>query len=422
MMLLSTFNTYRAVTGNHKILIMKSTQHTSFLIALMLASMFMLNACKNNISTKTTKEDSITTKEETSKHEGHVLTQQQMNAVGITIGTIEQKNLNAVVKASGQLAVPPQNMADVNVLMGGIIKKIFVLEGQNVNKGAPLVVIENPELIQLQQDYLTTVNRFSYTQDELQRQKDLNDANAGVGKNLQQAQSTYNAEKSKITTLAKQLLQLGINPTSVANGNIASQITITAPISGTIGHIAVNTGMYAETSKPLMEIVDNSQIHCDLIVYEKDLFKVHVGQKVNFMLTNQNNAEIEGKIYGINKSFEDESKGIIVHAIIENASKYNLIQGMYVTALINVGNQLIPAVPVDAIVRSANKDYIYAVDETKSNKEETYFKQEEVITGVTELGYTQITLMDSLAVNAKIVTKGAFYILSKTQAGGEEDE
>jgi len=401
---------------------MKSTQHTSFLIALMLASMFMLNACKNNISTKTTKEDSITTKEETSKHEGHVLTQQQMNAVGITIGTIEQKNLNAVVKASGQLAVPPQNMADVNVLMGGIIKKIFVLEGQNVNKGAPLVVIENPELIQLQQDYLTTVNRFSYTQDELQRQKDLNDANAGVGKNLQQAQSTYNAEKSKITTLAKQLLQLGINPTSVANGNIASQITITAPISGTIGHIAVNTGMYAETSKPLMEIVDNSQIHCDLIVYEKDLFKVHVGQKVNFMLTNQNNAEIEGKIYGINKSFEDESKGIIVHAIIENASKYNLIQGMYVTALINVGNQLIPAVPVDAIVRSANKDYIYAVDETKSNKEETYFKQEEVITGVTELGYTQITLMDSLAVNAKIVTKGAFYILSKTQAGGEEDE
>ena len=224
------------------------------------------------------------------------------------------------------------------------------------------------------------------------------------------------------TTLAKQLLQLGINPTSVANGNIASQITITAPISGTIGHIAVNTGMYAETSKPLMEIVDNSQIHCDLIVYEKDLFKVHVGQKVNFMLTNQNNAEIEGKIYGINKSFEDESKGIIVHAIIENASKYNLIQGMYVTALINVGNQLIPAVPVDAIVRSANKDYIYAVDETKSNKEETYFKQEEVITGVTELGYTQITLMDSLAVNAKIVTKGAFYILSKTQAGGEEDE
>jgi cobalt-zinc-cadmium efflux system membrane fusion protein len=402
---------------------MKSIQHTSFLIALMLASIFILSACKSSTSTEIKKEDSTTiSKEEPEEHEGLALTQQQMNAVGITISNIEQKNLNAVVKASGQLAVPPQNMADVNVLMGGIIKKIFVLEGQHIKKGAALVVIENPELIQLQQDYLTTINHFSYTQDELQRQKDLNDANAGVGKNLQQAQSTYNAEKSKIATLAKQLQQLGINPTSVANGNILSQITITAPISGTIGHIAVNTGTYAETSKPLMEIVDNSQIHCDLIVYEKDLFKVHVGQKVNFMLTNQNNAEIEGRIYGINKSFEDESKGIIVHAIIENASKYNLIQGMYVTALIDVGSQLTPAAPVDAIVRSANKDYIYAVDEAKSDSAETHFKQTEVVTGVTELGYTQITLLDSLAANAKIVTKGAFYILSKTQAGSEEQE
>ncbi len=345
---------------------MKSIQHTSLSLALMIASIFMLSACESNTSTETTKEDTTSVnKEEAKEHEGLALTQQQMNAVGITIGSIQQKNLNAVVKASGQLAVPPQNMADVTVLMGGIIKKIFVLEGENVKKGQALAIIENPGLIQLQQDYLTTVNHFSYTQDELQRQKDLNDANAGVGKNLQQAQATFNEEKVKIATLSKQLQTFGISLSSAVNGNIASQITVTAPISGTIGHIAVNTGTYAETSKPLMEIVDNSQIHCDLIVFEKDLFKVHVGQKVNFMLTNQNNAEIEGKIYGINKSFEDESKGIIVHAIIQNASKYNLIQGMYVTALIDVGNQSTPAVPVDAIVRSANKDYIYAVDNSK---------------------------------------------------------
>ena len=401
---------------------MKSIKIPSFFFASLLASICMLNACKSSTSTETKKEDSIKVNKEEDEHEGLSLTQEQMNAVGVTIGTIEQRNLNAVVKASGELAVPPQNRADVNVLMGGIIKKIFVLEGQNVKKGAPLVMIENPEFIQLQQDYLTTINHFSYTQDELQRQKDLNEANAGTGKNLQQAQATYNAEKSKIATLAKQLQQLGINPASVVNGNIASQITIAAPISGTIGHIAVNTGTYAETSKPLMEIIDNSQIHCDLIVYEKDLFKVHVGQKVNFMLTNQNNTEIEGKIYGINKSFEDESKGIIVHAIIENASKYNLIQGMYVTALINVGNQLTPAVPVDAIVRSANKDHIYAVDEINSDTAKTYFKAVEIITGVTELGYTQITLVNPLPDNVKIVTKGAFYILSKSQAGEEEEE
>ncbi len=360
------------------------------------------------------------------------LTEEQIKAVGIQLGNIEEKNLNAVIKASGQLEVPPQNRADVNVLIGGIITKIDVLEGQTVHKGQTLAILENPDFIKMQQDYLTTKSSSVYTQQELQRQKELNEANAGTGKNLQQVQANYNTEKSKIATLEKLLQQLGINPSSVENGNIASQVAVTAPISGTIGHITVNTGTYVEIAKPLMEIIDNSKIHCDLIVYEKDLFKVKVGQKVNFMLTNQNNQQIEGRIFGINKSFENESKGIIVHAVIEGAEKYNLIQGMYVTALIDIGNQLTPAVPVDAVVRSEGKDYIFMVSETeqetvkdeneKKSTEQTYhFKKVEVVTGVSELGYVQIALVDEIPKDAKIVTKGAFYILSKSQRSEEEE-
>ncbi|MDQ2863840.1 MAG: efflux RND transporter periplasmic adaptor subunit, partial [Bacteroidota bacterium] len=256
-------------------------------------------------------------------------------------------------------------------------------------------------------------------------------ANAGTGKNLQQVQANYNTGKARIITLEKQLEEIGINPVSVSNGNIVTQVVVTASISGTVGHISVNTGTYVETTKPLMGIIDNSKIHCDLIVYEKDLFKVKVGQKINFMLTNQNNQQIEGKIYGINKSFENESKGIIIHALIKNNEKYQLIPGMYVTALIDIGNQLTQAVPLDAVVRSEGKDYIFMVDESqketnnekekKDAQETMHFKKMEVVTGVSELGYVQVTFLEKLPEDARIVTKGAFYILSKTQAGGEEE-
>lgn len=359
------------------------------------------------------------TKEE--HHEAALeLSEEQMKAVGIQIGKIEQKNLNAVVKASGQLAVPPQNKADVNVLMGGVVRKINVLEGQSVSKGQVLVVIENPDFVKMQQEYLTTKNTFAFTQDELKRQKELMEANAGTGKNLQKVQADYNAEKSRILGLEKQLQQLGISPAAAAAGNIATQVAVPAPISGTVGHIAVNTGTYAETAKPLMEIIDNSQIHCDLVVYEKDLFKVKTGQKVNFTLTNQNNRQIQGEIYGVNKSFEDDSKGIIVHAVIRDAARFSLIPGMYVTALIDIGNQLTPAVPVDAIVRSEGRDYIYAVE----NKEGSHFtfRKVEVATGVAELGYIQVTVLEELAAGAQIITRGAFYLLSKEKATGHDDE
>jgi len=356
------------------------------------------------------------------RREGAILlTQEQLKAVDIEMGPIEEKNLYAVVKASGQLAVPPQNKADVNVLMGGIIRTINVLEGQTVKKGQELAVLENTEFIKLQQDYLTSKSQFAYTTQELTRQNELSGAGAGTGKNLQQVQANYNAEKAKILALEKQLQQLGIDPARVADGAIVSRVTVTAPIAGTIGHITINTGTYAEAGKPLMEIIDNSKIHCDLVVYEKDLFKVKVGQKVNFILTNQNNQQIQGEIYGINKSFEDESKGIIVHAIIKGANTYRLIPGMYVTALIDVGNQQTKAVPVEALVRSEGKDYIFVVEEEKSDKA-IAFKKTEVVTGESELGYVQITPLEELPTSARIVKKGAFYLLSKEKAKGEDDE
>lgn len=388
------------------------------IIAIIISAVLAFASCSNKDGTKG--------REQTEKKEGKeapddntiLLSSEQMKAVDIELGDIAQKNLTSVIKASGQLAVPPQNKADVNVLYGGIVQQINVLEGQAVRRGHVLATLENTDFIKLQQDYLAAKRGFSYIAQEYQRQKELQAAEAGTGKIYQQAEANYNAEKSRLLGMEKQLQQVGISPASVANGNISRQIIITAPISGTVGKININTGSYAEPAKPLMEIVDNSKIHADLTVYEKDLFKVHDRQQVRFILTNQNNQEINGEIYGVNKSFEGETKGIIVHAVIKG-NKYGLIPGMYVTALIDVGQQLSDAVPVDAIVRAEGKDYIFV--QTGKEGNEISFRKVEVTTGVTELGYTQITALEEIPKQTKIIINGAFYVLSKSQGSAEEE-
>ncbi|QHS55260.1 efflux RND transporter periplasmic adaptor subunit [Mucilaginibacter sp. 14171R-50] len=372
--------------------------------------------------------------------EGTRLTQSQIDAVGIGFGTVEQKNLKSVVKVTGQLDVPPQNKAEVTLQMGGVVKQIFVLEGGYVHKGQQLATIENNQLIQLQQDYMTALSSLAYAEKEYQRQSELNAQNAGTGKVYQQSESTYQADQARVKALGRQLAQVGINPANAAKGKITTEIPVFAPISGTIGKISIETGSFAEPSKPLMNIVDNSKVHCDLMVYEKDLAKVKAGQKVNFTLTNQNNLEISGRIYGVNQSFENETKSVIAHAIIDNSAKNNLIQGMYVSASIDVGNQTTTAVPNEAIVKSGGKDYIYYLkkveEKTEGNEEKEktgdkdndhkapgkvyYFDKAEVITGVSDLGYTEIKLVEELPKGVKIVTKGAFYILSSTSATDED--
>jgi membrane fusion protein, heavy metal efflux system len=417
-----------------------SLPNKKILIIAGIIAVVMFTSCSGNNSAevKTSVQDSAATEEHTDE-EGLEVTEEQMNAVGIQLGTVELKNLSEVVKASGQLAVPPQRQADVNVLTGGIVRRIYPLEGQWVKKGQPLVTIENTELAEMQEEYITAKNSFSYTAAELQRQKELDEAEAGTKKKLQEAQARYNTETAQINALEQRLRQFGINPASVSKGNITTQINVYAPISGTVGHISVNTGTYAQPGNALMEIIDNSQIHCDLVVYEKDLFRVKAGQRVSFMLTNQNNREIVGRIYGVNKSFEDESKGIIVHAVIENANTFGLIPGMYVTALISVGSAKLPAVPVDAVVRSEGKDYIFVVEEEPETHEEEkpdnaehketeeghehgiHFKMMEVATGVSELGYIHITFLEKVPENPKLVVKGANYLLSKSKGPASHD-
>lgn len=405
---------------------------TTFLFLVMMIS---YSSCGN---LKTKVEETETKTDTTKKEEGIAeVTPEQMKAVGIEIGSIEQQNLTSVVKASGQLTVPPQNKAVVNALVGGVIRRINVVEGQQVNKGQVVVAIENPDFIRLQQDYLTSKDNIVYLAQEYERQRVLKEADAGIGKVYQQASANYAAEKSKLLTLQKQLQQIHINPSQVRKGNLITQVPVLAPISGTVGKITLSVGTFTDASSPIMEIVSNSIIYCDLQVFEKDIAKVRTGQTVNFTLTNQKDKHVSGRVTGINKSFDAANKSVVVHAVLNNVAPLNLIAGQYVSGLIETGKQLVSAVPKDAIVKANDKSYIFVfegiekepikkdADDKEANKNEFVekhrFKMIEVVTDVEELGYAEIKLLEELKPNTKIVTKGAFYLFSSMQSIETDD-
>ena len=82
------------------------------------------------------------TEEGHEEHEGEAtpakeveLNEAQFDASGIKLGTFEMKNLSAVINANGYTKLPPQNQADVSVLITGVVRSINVIEGEFVKKG-----------------------------------------------------------------------------------------------------------------------------------------------------------------------------------------------------------------------------------------------------------------------------------------------
>lgn len=349
-----------------------------------------------------------------------VLNDAQFKAANIELGTFSKKNLSQVIEANGYTKLPPQNQADVSVQTTGVIKSILFKEGQYVNKGQTLAIIESPEFTKLQEAYLTSKSNLEFLKLEFERQKTLNEEEVNSRKAYQKSKSEYEIEKARYNSLQKQLAVFNIN----GNGNATATVAVSAPISGYVTTINIKIGSNVEIGKPLLSIVDNSKLHVDLLVYEKDLYKINVGQKVRFIFTNQNQIEITGKVFSIGKAFENDTKAVAVHVEINNNNQ-KLISGMYINALISIGTNEVFALPDEAIVKADGREFIFILEEDHEEKNETekmnHFQRIEVKSGTKQLGFTQISLLQKIDSDAKIALKGAYYIQShllKSEGGG----
>lgn len=382
------------------------------------------------------------------------LTQDQIEAVGITLGTVEYKQLTASIKANGALRVPNNNKGNATSLYGGVVRTLTVQIGDHVKKGQVVATIANPQFIQLQEEYLTIDSRITLAEQEMQRQKELSEGNAGAKKNLQSATAELSTLRTRKASLQQQIQLMGINPNTVSNSNLRSALTVTSPISGTVSNVFAKIGSYVDVAFPVIEVVDNSSLHLDLQVFEKDLPKIKVGQVIHFTLTNNPEKEYDATVFSIGSSFENESKSIAVHAKVSGAPT-GLIDGMNITGIVSLDNVKGPAVPNEAIVEADGNYYIFiqtdkeaqehheenghddhghAHDEGEAGhdhaseeeagkhaneqKKMINFEKIEVIKGVSDLGYTAVTFITEFPANAKIVTKGAFFINAKLSNTG----
>lgn len=384
-----------------------------------LACTVFFTACGNKAAHKT---GEVATEEHHEEAGVVSLSDEQMKVAGIVVGTIEMKNLTNSISVNGTLAVPNQNKALITSLVGGVLRTLNVHPGDYVKKGQVIGTMANTELSGIQQQMISINAQLKYAEQERKRQKELVEGNAAPLKNLQKIESEISSLTAQQKALQHQLSVLGIS----TSGSISSILTITAPIGGAISEVFAQIGSNIDASKPIAQIINNSELHLDLFVYEKDLPKVASGQTIHFTLTNNPGKEYDATIYSIGTAFANESKSIPVHARVVN-NKDGLIEGMNVTARISLGANVYPAVPDEAIVNYGGKDYVFilADDDTGNKKDgkdtekdkpvahETNFKRVQIIKGASDVGYTEIQFLNKLPQDTKVILKGAFFLMAK---------
>lgn len=346
------------------------------------------------------------------------LTDEQVKKLGIKVGNIADTMLISSVDVNGKLAIDPQSEATITPQMGGNVKQILVHEGQSVTKGMVVAYLSHPDLVNLQTDYFSALNRQRYLKKEFDRQTMMLNEGVGAGKDYDRTKSELQTVSGQVQMLAAQLKQLGISTSALRKGKPMLAIALTSPINGTVEQINVQMGQYVSPEMAMMKIANTSNMYAELQVFQRDVPKIKVGQDVALKIVHADGTACKGKVYSIGKTFRAETQTVEVRVRLDGQHT-GLIVGMYVQAKIATSSERTRAVSSDAIVEVDGKSYIFTAAKQGNNWQFVPTMVKKVKEEGDLVGIETKEPADRLS---RIVQSGAYYLLSemKKDETGEE--
>jgi cobalt-zinc-cadmium efflux system membrane fusion protein len=373
----------------------------SVIYTIVISMALLITACKQN-----TEDNQLQNQKESNNMVE--LTANQIRTASVQLGYIQEKEMNTELVANGILSVPPQQQVSVTVPYGGFVKAITIQEGSEVVKGQCLAILENPEFIQLQQDYLEAVQQAEYTQTDYERQKQLSAENINAQKTLQQAKATYQGWQTKVNGYKAKLKMINIIPDSVHENTLTTHVKIKAPISGYITAIHVNVGEFINYADNLFEVVNTDKVFAKLTIFEQDLTKIKKGQPVKINLQNDTKVR-KASVSFIGKSIKEDRSTTVLCQLTENDQ--SLIPGSYVSATIQTQAHQTYAIHQDGVAEYQGKKYIAQVSSTETTGA-IKFNLIEIETGSNKDEFVEIKLPENFNIKSKIAIHGTYAILA----------
>jgi cobalt-zinc-cadmium efflux system membrane fusion protein len=326
----------------------------------------------------------------------------QDKLAGIITAKPAYKKLGIRIECNGTLEAPPESIADVTAPVGGLVKSCPVHPGDYVSAGQLIVVLEHPDYLKIQQDYLETRSQWEYMKEEFKRQGELTVENAASVKTMQQAQTGFRTTEVRLVAMKSQLKMMGINADSLNIDNISSSINIYAPISGNVANIQINLGKYVDARQMVCEIINRNNLHLELLVYEKNIPLIKAGQPVDFSLTGNPDKVYKGHVRAISPKKEATNNAFSLHVHLEKSDP-SFHPGMFVKAWIGLSEHFCLTLPAAAIISDDKEQVIYI-------REANLYRRVVVKTGIQSKDTVEILDYPPSLTDALVAISGAYYL------------
>jgi cobalt-zinc-cadmium efflux system membrane fusion protein len=345
----------------------------------------------------------------------------------LTIVPVSPRVFRSEHLTEGKIAIDEDRSTLVFSPYSGRVIKLLAKPGDIVTAGQPLFVVEAPDMVQAQNDFINALANLNKARSQLdyakiveQQNKTLYETRAAPLRDVQQsaagslaAQNDLRAADTALEVVRNRLRILGKTDEEITKfgetGAINPQTTIYSPIDGTVVQRKVGPGQYVNTTSNSPAANDATFIIGDLstvwlvgYVRESEAPNVKVGQAVRFSVLAFPDRVFTANIAYVATALDAATRRLMVRATLNNKEGI-LRPEMFasVTILTSEGESSL-AVPREAIVYDGQGARVWKTNDDRS------VESRRITTGYSDGQFVQV--LEGLTAGDKVIGKGSLFV------------
>jgi membrane fusion protein, heavy metal efflux system len=340
----------------------------------------------------------------------------------LTIEPVTERTFRAEHVTEGKIAVDEDRSTPVFSPYAGRVTKLLARPGDSVAQGQPLFVIEAADTVQAQNDFVAAVTGLNKAKSQLElaqiqdkRAKDLFEGKAVPLKDYQQtqaalvsAQNDLRSSEIALEAARNRLRILGLSDDTITSfqekGIINREVTIYAPIAGTVVQRKIGPGQYVNSgaSDPVFVIGDLSTVWLTAFVRETESSAVSVGQEISFGVLALPGRTLTARINYVSAAIDPSTRRLLVRATIDNPNGLLKPEMFANVTIYSAGDHPAVGVPKQALIYEGDQVRVWVAHDDKS------IELRQIKTGLSNGDLVEVK--GNLKPGEQIVTKGSLFI------------
>ena len=286
------------------------------------------------------------------------LSAEEVSNIGIEVAEITPVTESLTSKLPAQVTIPNKSQRVISVPQDGVIEVMLVAVGDVVTAGQDLVMLNSPQIVASQNDYLQSLSRLAQSQQEMQRDKSLFDDGIIAERRYRQSFSTYQQDNSEVEMYKKRLEMAGMNSTAIREltktRTLNSHITVSTPTDGVVMKQFATAGQRLSAADPLYQIAELSALWLEVHVPLDIAAWLNIDSRLTIC-----EKSIEGKVIAVGREVHAADQGVLVRAEI-NQHTEQLIPGEFIeVCFIQPALNMQFEVPRAAIFRNKGQSAVF---------------------------------------------------------------